>query len=242
MSAGPQTLVVVGARGLGREVALHFARSGWNVVSASRTGADTAAVARAVDAAGGRGLGVVADLASAASLTALCDAAAGRFGRIDLCVSAQTSGLPFGSRPLLELPPESLAQALAAYPEGTLRLLQAAGARMAAQGGGTFVQIGTGSGLRPRDGFGMHAAAQAALRAIVLVAGSELRGAGVHAAYLAIQGQIESAAAQGYVARHGIEKTLPPQAICAAVEFLHAQPARAWTHELTLQPAAAERR
>lgn len=240
MSPAPQTLLVVGARGLGRELALHFGRAGWNVVCAARTAADVAAVAREVEAEGGQGLGAVADLQSPPSLQALCDAAVARFGRIDLCVAAQTSGVPFGRRPLLELAPGSLARALAAYPQGTLHLLQAAGARMAAQGGGTFVQMGTGSGARPREGFGLFGAAQAALRAIVLVAGRELRGAGVHAAYLAIEGQIESAQAQGYVQRNGIEKTLPPAAICAAVAFLHAQPARAWTHELSLKPTAAE--
>lgn len=238
MSHGPETLLVVGARGLGREVALHFAKAGWNVACAARTETDVAAVARAVDAAGGQGLGAVADLQAPASLRALCETAVARFGRIDLCVAAQTSGLPFGRRPLLELPPEHLARALAAYPQGTLNLVQAACAQMARQGSGTFVQIGTGSGVRPRDGFGLFGAAQAALRAIILVAGSELRGAGVHAAYLAVEGQIEGADAKGYAQRHGVEKTLPSGAICAAVAFLHTQPHRAWTHELSLKPAA----
>ncbi len=234
-----QTLLVVGARGLGRELALHFGRQGWNVVCAARTAADVEQLAREVGAEGGVALGSTADLQDPRTLRALCEAAIARFLRIDLCVCAQTSGVPFGPRQLEELPPELLARALAAYPQGTLNLLQAVAPLLRAQGEGTFVQIGTGSGMRPREGFGLHAAAQAALRALLAVAAQELKPAGVHAAWLAIEGQIESEGAQGYVQRHGLAKTLPPAAIAEAVAFLHAQAPRAWTHELSLRPSAA---
>jgi NADP-dependent 3-hydroxy acid dehydrogenase YdfG len=238
-AAAPQTLLVVGARGLGREVALHFARARWNVVCAARTAASVASLAAEIEAAGGSALGQAADLQAPETLNALSDAAAARFGRIDLCVCAQTSGLPFGERKVLDLSPADLAHALAAYPVGTLNLIRAVAPRMAAQGAGTFIQIGTGSGLKVRDGFGLLGAAQAASRALISVAASELKAAGVHAVYLAIEGQIESERAQGYVARNGLAKTLPPAAIAEAIAFLHAQDARAWTHELSLRPAAA---
>lgn len=241
--AGPaQTLLVVGARGLGRELALRFAARGWNVACASRTRGDVEALAAEVTERGGAGLGCVADLGSPPSLAALCDAAWARFGRVDLCVSAQTSGVPFAPRPLTELPPDFLARALAAYPQAALHLLQAVAPRMAAAGRGTFVQIGTGSGLRPRDGFGLQGTAQAALHALLSVAAQELKPLGVHAAYLAVAGQIESARARGYVERHGLARTLPPAAIGEAIEYLHAQPQRAWSHELMLRPAAAPER
>lgn len=238
----PQTLLVIGARGLGRELALHFAARGWNVACASRTRADVEAVAAEVAARGGASLACVADLASKTSLDALCDAAWERFGRVDLCVSAQTSGLPFAPRPLTELPPDFLTRALAAYPQAALHLLQALAPRMEAAGSGTFVQIGTGSGLRPREGFGLLGTAQAALHALLSVAAQELKPRGVHAAYLAVAGQIESDRARGYVERHGLARTLPPSAIAEAIEYLHGQPRRAWTHELLLRPADSPER
>lgn len=250
-SAGPggsapaspaRTLLVVGARGLGRELALHFAARGWNVVCASRTRGDVEALSAEVAERGGAGLGCVADLGSPPSLAALCDAAWGRFGRVDLCVSAQTSGLPFAPRPLAGLPPDFLARALAAYPQAALHLLQAVAPRMAAAGGGTWVQIGTGSGLRPRAGFGLQGTAQAALHALLSVAAQELKPSGVHTVYLAVAGQLESERARGYVERHGLSATLPPAAIAEAIEYLHGQPQRAWTHELLLRPAAAAER
>src|SRR5438445_343402 len=79
-----------------------------------------------------------------------------------------------------------------------------------------------------------------ALRALLLVAAQELRPKLLHVAYLAIEGGIESEKSQGYVARVGLDKTLPPDEIARAVAFLHEQDPRSWTHELSLKPARTE--
>ena len=235
-------------RGLGRDLALHFARLGWNVACAARTLADVDRLVSQVEeagaaaGAGGRALGQAADLLVPESLREFCGRAVERFARIDLCVCAQTSGLAFAARPLLEAPPAELERALAAAPRGTLNLLQAIAPAMIAQGAGSFVQLGTGSGLSGRAGFGLQHTAQSALRALVLHAAEELKPQGVHAAYLAVEGQIESERAQGYVQREGLAKTVPPLAIAEAVAWLHGQDPRAWTHELSLRPAASARR
>jgi NAD(P)-dependent dehydrogenase (short-subunit alcohol dehydrogenase family) len=236
----PQTALIVGVRGLGRVIALHCARRGFNVAVASRTQADVDAVAAAVTAEGGAGLPVVADLADPAACTALVETVRARFGRIDLCVAAQTSGARFGPVPLLDVAEEDLRRSLAGYPVNTLHLLQAVGRAQREQGAGTFVQIGTSSGLRVREGFAALSAAQHALRALVATAARELRGAGVHVAYLAVEGGIESERAAAYVARVGKERTLPPDEIARAVLYLHEQDARSWTHELSLRPSRSE--
>jgi NAD(P)-dependent dehydrogenase (short-subunit alcohol dehydrogenase family) len=238
VSAG--TLLVVGVKNLGRSIALHFARRGWNVAVASRTEADVEALARDVDTAGGRGLPIVCDLADTQSCAELVARAQARFGRIDLCVAAQTSGARFGPVPLLEVSEDDLRRAFFGYPVNTLHLLQALSRALLEQGAGTFVQIGTSSGLRTKEGFAALGAAQHALRALVQVAARELRPRGVHVAYLAVEGQIDSDKSQAYVARHGLEKTLPPSEIARAVEFLHAQEARSWTHELSLKPSQTD--
>ena len=239
-ATGPQTLVIVGVKSLGRALALFFARRGWNVVCASRTAADVESLARDVQAAGGQGLGVAMDLADPASCAALLARARETFGRVDLCVAAQTAGGRFGPVPLLEVTGEDLQRAFAGYPLNTLHLLQAAARVQLEQGGGTFVQICTSSGLRAREGFAALGAAQHALRALVQVAARELRGRGVHAAYLAIEGQIDSPKSQAYAARVGKQKTLPEEEIARAVLYLHEQDPRSWTHELSLKPAATD--
>lgn len=225
MDSGGPALLVVGVRGLGGVIARHFAAKGWGVACAARTESEVLALAAEI-----RGLGIAADLRDGPSTGRLCEQAWQRFGRIDLVVAAQTSGARFGPQPLLALTDFELA--LSGYPQATLHLLQAAAPRLIAQGGGSFLQMGTGSGLRAREGFGGISAAQAALRALCAVAALELKPKAVHVAYLAIEGGIERAGST-----RPQDRSIPPEEIARAVEFLHAQEPRAWTHELSLRPA-----
>jgi NAD(P)-dependent dehydrogenase (short-subunit alcohol dehydrogenase family) len=239
-----ETLLVVGVRGLGRFLALHFAAAGWNVVCASRTQADLDALAAEVRAAQPHGLGLSAlglacDLRDAASLEQLCAQAWDRFGSVELAVAAQTSGAPFAVRPVLETPPEDVGKGFEGYPLGTLRLLRALGPRLVQQKRGTFVQIGTGGGFKLRDGMAGLAAPQHALRVLVEAAGREWKPFGVHCAYLAVEGQLDTPKSAGYIARNGLERTVPCAEVARALEFLHRQDPRSFSHELSLRPAAA---
>ena len=226
------TLLIVGVRKLGRTVAVHFARKGWRVICASRTAADLEALARDVDAAGGKGVATVCDLQRPETLAPLAETAP------DLVVAAQTMGGRFGSLPLLEIPAAELAQSFAAYPQGTWNLLRALGPGMLARGSGTFLQIGTSSGVRTKEGFAALGASQHALRALVQVAAREWRGRGVHVAYLAVDGPIASERTEA--AGFGAERLISPDAIAQTCAFLHAQPPSAWTHELVVRPTGGE--
>jgi NAD(P)-dependent dehydrogenase (short-subunit alcohol dehydrogenase family) len=221
-------LLVVGARGLGRDLALHFARAGFQVCCAARTKADVDAVAAET---GGRGL--VADLADPASLQRLLEAC----GAPDLAVCAQTSGAPFRAGPLLEADPEQLRRRLDAMVLGSLRFIQALAPRMPA--GGTLVQIGTTLASAPRPGFGALSSPQFALRALVATAAQELKPR-LHVAYLAVEGQLATLSSKAWMERHGEARAIPPQEVARAIEYLHGQDPRAWTHELSLRPASAE--
>ena len=256
------TLVMVGVRTLGRAIAVHFAAQGWRVVAAARTRADVDRVAAEVDAAGGRGAGVICDLTDPASLASLV----GGCERIDLCIAAQTSGGRFGARPMVEIADEEIDQGYRSYLRGTWNLLKAVGPKMLAQGAGTFLQIGTSSGVRTKDGFAALGAIQHGLRALVQVAAREWRASGVHVAYLPIDGAIavpgtpkgfrtsrEGAAAgdppplhaigdrtAAWAARNGSDRAIPQAEIARACAYLHAQEPRAWTHELVLRPRGTD--
>jgi NAD(P)-dependent dehydrogenase (short-subunit alcohol dehydrogenase family) len=219
-------------------------------------------VAAEVDAAGGRGTGVTCDLgdpASLASLVAGCE-------RIDLCIAAQTAGGRFGARPLVEIADEELDQGYRSYLRGTWNLLKAVGPKLIAQGAGTFLQIGTSSGVRTKDGFAALGAIQHGLRALVQVAAREWRAHGVHVAYLPIDGAIESERTAAWTARNAVlgtpkgfrtshdgaaaaeppsphataDRAIPQGEIARACAYLHAQEPRAWTHELVLRPRGTD--
>jgi NAD(P)-dependent dehydrogenase (short-subunit alcohol dehydrogenase family) len=230
-----ETLVMVGVRSLGRVIALHFAARSWRVVCAARTREDVERLARDVDAAGGQGVPVVCDLNDPASLEALV----GAQDRIDLCVAAQTAGGRFGAKPLVEIDGAELDRGYGSYLKGTWNLLKAVGPKLLAQGHGTFLQIGTSSGVRTREGFAALGAVQHGLRALVQVAAREWRGSGVHVAYLPIDGGIESE--RSAAARPGsAERSIPAEEIARACAYLHGQERRAWTHELLLRPPTTD--
>jgi NAD(P)-dependent dehydrogenase (short-subunit alcohol dehydrogenase family) len=231
-----ETLIIVGVRTLGRAIAQHFGALGWQVVCAARTAADVERAAHEATRAGGRGVPVICDLADPASLAALVE---GR-ERVDLVISAQASGGRFGARPLLEIDGQELDQGYAAYLRGTWNLLQAVGPRLLAQKQGTFLQIGTSSGVRTKDGFAALGAIQHGLRALVQVAAREWRGQGVHVAYLPIDGGIASDKTATWLAKNGEDRAIPQDEIARACEYLHRQGPRSWTHELLLRPAATD--
>jgi NAD(P)-dependent dehydrogenase (short-subunit alcohol dehydrogenase family) len=229
------TLLMVGVRSLGRSIALHFARQGWTVLCAARTEASVEALASEVGSAGGTGIPLTCDLRDPQSLHGLRDHA-----HIDLCIAAQTAGGRLGPRPLLDTDDDELERAITSYVRGTWNLLKIVGRKMAEQQAGTFLQIGTSSGVRTKEGFAPLGAAQHALRALVQVAAREWRGHGVHVAYLPIDGGIESERSADWIARKGVDRAIPPDDIARACEYLHRQDRRAWTHELLLRPPGNE--
>ena len=229
------TLLMVGVRSLGRSIALHFARQGWTVLCAARTKDSVEALAAEATQSGGHGVPMVFDLRDPTSLHGLRDHA-----HIDLCIAAQTAGGRFGPRPFLETDDDELERAFASYVRGTWNILKVVGRKMVEQHAGTFLQIGTSSGVRTKEGFAPLAAAQHALRALVQVAAREWRVHGVHVAYLPIDGGIESPHSADWIARKGADRAIPPDEIARACEYLHRQDRRAWTHELLLRPPGNE--
>jgi NAD(P)-dependent dehydrogenase (short-subunit alcohol dehydrogenase family) len=87
--------VVTGAgSGIGRAVALTLQRSGYSVVLAGRRGAELEKTARSAEAAGGVMVPVVTDVAKSASVSALFQTVAQKFGRIDVLFNNAGIGAP----------------------------------------------------------------------------------------------------------------------------------------------------
>jgi 3-oxoacyl-[acyl-carrier protein] reductase len=89
------TVVVTGSgRGIGRTVAVRFARKGWNVVVNAKRGREEADEAlRLVREPGGRGVVVLADVATREGCRQVVNAAVEKFGGLDVLVNNAGLGL-----------------------------------------------------------------------------------------------------------------------------------------------------
>jgi 3-oxoacyl-[acyl-carrier protein] reductase len=80
-------LVTGGGRGIGRAVALRFAREQWNVAVLSRTRSEVEECCASVERAGGRALPCVADVTSEKDVESAVAATLAKFGAIDVLVN-----------------------------------------------------------------------------------------------------------------------------------------------------------
>jgi NAD(P)-dependent dehydrogenase (short-subunit alcohol dehydrogenase family) len=147
-------VVVTGAsRGVGRQIALNFARRGAKVVAAART-VDTdatqpgslAEALQSIAELGGEAIAVQTDLADRADLQNLVDGAVDRFGGVDVLVNnaAVTTGSPWEKK-FLDLPYEDWLYQFDVNLHAPFSLMQMVTPIMAARGGGRIVNVTSGS-------------------------------------------------------------------------------------------------
>ena len=150
-----KVVVITGAsRGVGKQVALDFARRGAQVVLAARTVDVDAALPGTIgetlaqiEAVGAQAIAVATDLAEEKDLKALIDAAVERFGGVDVLINnaAATTGDIWG-KPFLELTREEWLYQFAVNVHAPFALTQLVVPIMQKRGGGRIVNLSTGSG------------------------------------------------------------------------------------------------
>jgi len=101
---GKIVLVTGGGRGIGRAIALAFAREGADICVAARTETQIQEVAREIEGLGQKALAVVTDVTDKDQVTQLSESVRQKFGRIDILVNNAGGGGE--SRPVLESDPD----------------------------------------------------------------------------------------------------------------------------------------
>ena len=145
--------IVTGAgRGIGREIALGYAREGANLLLISRTASEIAAAAEEIHALGRWAVAVAADVRDVGEVQRAVDCALEAFGHVDVLVNA--AGIPMVA-PSTELPLKDWQRAIDTNLTGTFLCCQAAGRVMVAQGRGAIVNI---SSIQAFQGFSQRAA------------------------------------------------------------------------------------
>jgi NAD(P)-dependent dehydrogenase (short-subunit alcohol dehydrogenase family) len=150
-----KVVIITGAsRGVGKQAALDFARRGAHVVLAARTAATTSALPGSLDETikqiedlGAEALAVPTDLASEKDLHNLVDAAADRFGGVDVLINnaAATTGDIWNKR-FLELSREEWLYQFDVNVHAPFTLMQRVVPLMEKRGSGRIINVTTGSG------------------------------------------------------------------------------------------------
>ena len=225
------TLLVFGARNVGRVLVRELGRQGWNAAAVARTQQTIDILREQVPDA----LGIVADAAQPAEVERAIEQTRARFGGIDLVVNAITDGPRSGS--ILELREDSFDSYLQQLLPAIFNVIRLGTRALVANGGGTFVQMTGGSARRGMPNRGPWAATAFATRALTQSVAAELRSRTVHVALLIVDAVIESEKTEEWMRGEPPEKFATMEEIAKAVAYLHAQSPRGWTHELQLTPA-----
>lgn len=222
------TLLVFGARNLGRVLAGDLAADGWRVAAVARTEETIRMFQEDVPG----GVGLIADASDADDVERVFR----DVGEVDLVVNAITTTPSFGG-PIHEAPPEALDAYVGTLLPGIFNVLRTGGRVLADRGSGTLVQVTGGSARRGNPGRGPWAAAAFATRALVQAQAAELRDRNVHAALLIVDAVIESEKTAHMLEDAPPEQSASMEEVSKAIQYLHAQGPRGWTHELQLTPS-----
>jgi 3-oxoacyl-[acyl-carrier protein] reductase len=125
--------------GIGRGIAVRFAREGARLALIDRDPAKGAAVVREIVAAGGTARFIEADVAVPGTAQRAVDAAAEGYGRLDILVNSNWNQAPW--LPLLEKPEEEFQTSMNTGFFGTLRAMRAAVPHMRKLGGGRIINV-----------------------------------------------------------------------------------------------------
>jgi NADP-dependent 3-hydroxy acid dehydrogenase YdfG len=168
-----KVVIVTGASsGIGAAFARLAAGEGARLVLAARRTERLAALARELPGA----LPVTADLRDAAQVRGVVDAARERFGRVDVLVNNAGQGLHV---PVEEIRLDDLKAVVELNLYAPLVAMQAVLPLMRAQGGGTIVNVSSGTTRMIIPGIGAYSATKCALNQLTATARAEWAGDGI---------------------------------------------------------------
>jgi NAD(P)-dependent dehydrogenase (short-subunit alcohol dehydrogenase family) len=168
---GKVALVTGGSRGLGRAICLGFAAAGADVVIASRKQESCDAVAAEIRALGREALPFATHMGDLGAIDRLIEGALESFGHIDILVN--NAGISPTLSDLSSASPDLFQKMFDVNTRGPWYLASRIAPKMAAQGGGSMINMISVAALRPPAYQGIYAATKAALEALTKVMAAE---------------------------------------------------------------------
>ncbi len=180
---GKICLVTGASRGLGRALAVAFARHGASLVIISRP-ASTPGLAeteRLVKEAGAKVLSVTADISQRADVERLAGEALARFGQLDVLVNNASALGPTPMPYLIDYPIEDFETVLRTNVTGPFMLTRALVGQMLERGRGSIINVSSDAGVVGYPTWGAYGVSKAALDQLTRTWAAELEGTGVRA-------------------------------------------------------------
>lgn len=174
-------LITGASRGLGRALAVEFARQGASVVINSRRGSadglvETEEMLRALNAPA---LSVIADVSQRAEVERLAGEALAHFGRVDVLVNNASALGPTPMPYLVDTPIEEFDAVMQTNVRGPFLLTRALLGQMLVRGAGSVINVSSDAGAVGYPTWGAYGVSKAALDHLTRVWAAEVDGTGV---------------------------------------------------------------
>jgi len=177
MLEGKVALVTGASQGLGRALALAFAREGASIVVNSRSEERIRPVAREAESLGAEVLALAADVSKSADVERLIGATVERFERIDVLVN--NAGVLGPRVPIEEYPEDEWRRVIDANLTGLFLVTKAAIPHMPE--GGSIINVVSGVSVEGRAGWGAYSVSKFGVEGITQILASELEGRRIRA-------------------------------------------------------------
>ncbi len=177
MLEGKVALITGASRGLGRALALAYAREGAKLVLNSRSEGSLQPVVEEAEDAGAEALAVPADVASSADVQGLVEAAVGRFGKVDVLVN--NAGLLGPRVKIEEYPEEEWRRVIDANLTAPFLLSKAVIPHMPE--GGSIVNVVSGVSVEGRAEWGAYSVSKFGVEGLTQILAAELKDRGIRA-------------------------------------------------------------
>jgi len=198
-------LVTGSGRGIGKAIALHFARQGADVaINFFRNRAPAEETAREVEKIGRRALLVKADVGDLDDLNRLFDEVEKEFGGLDIFIHNAASGY---NRPAMEQKPKGWDWTMNINARSLLFAAQRAAPMMETRGGGKIVSVSSAGASRVLPDYVVVGASKAALESLTRYLGVELISKGINVNAVS-PGVVETEALNHFASMGGQENIL----------------------------------
>jgi len=164
--SGKVALITGGSRGLGRAMALGFARAGADIALCGRKLEACRETAQEIEALGRRAFARACHVGQWQQLDELVDTVYAHFGRVDILVN--NAGMSPVAPSSLQTSEELYDKVFAVNLKGPFHLTALVGTRMVADGGGSIINISSTGSIRPAPFIAPYSAAKAGLNAITI--------------------------------------------------------------------------